>query len=99
MELARPLTDADSVVRPVWLDTVVVKLVDVETMTLYVAAFVAVPQLKVSEVGWFVAPFDGDESAGPAYGMAPTLIAPVIRNAAAKEAIFNQERDITHPFL
>jgi hypothetical protein len=51
MELARPLTDADSVVRPVWLDTVVVKLVDVETMTLYVAAFAAVPQVKVSEVG------------------------------------------------
>jgi hypothetical protein len=51
-------------VRPVWFDTVVAKLVDVDTRTLYVAAPVAVPQLRVGEVDWFAAPFVGDAREG-----------------------------------
>jgi hypothetical protein len=57
---ARPLTDAERPVRLVWLDTVDVKVDDVDTRTWYVAAPVAVPQLRVGEVDWFVALFVGD---------------------------------------
>jgi hypothetical protein len=60
---ARPLTDADRPATPLWLDTVVVKLADVDTRTLYDVAPVAVPQLKVNEVSWFVAPFVGETRA------------------------------------
>jgi len=46
-----------------------------------------------------VAPFVGDESVGPTYTVALAPIAQAIRKAAANEALFNQERDIIHPFL
>ena len=50
MLFAKPLSDADKPATPLWLDTVVVKLVDVDTSTLYVAAPVTVLQLRLGEV-------------------------------------------------
>ena len=59
MLFARPLTDADRPATPVWLITVVVKLDTLDTRTLYVAAPVTVPQLRVGEVSWLTALFEG----------------------------------------
>jgi hypothetical protein len=53
-------------VTPVWLDTVVVKPDDVDISTLYDVAPETAPQFMVSEVSWFVAPFDGDTRDGGA---------------------------------
>jgi hypothetical protein len=50
MLFTRLLTDAERPVRLVWLDTVVVKVDDVDTNTLYDVAPVTVPQFKVSEI-------------------------------------------------
>ena len=60
---ARPLIDADRPATPVWLTIVDVKVDNAETCTLYDVAPVAVPQLKVNEVSWFVAPFVGETRA------------------------------------
>ena len=64
MLFARPLTDADRPATPLWLDTVVVKLADVDTRTLYDVAPVAVLQFRVTAVNWFVTLFEGDASTG-----------------------------------
>jgi hypothetical protein len=65
---ARPLTDAERPATPVWLDTVVVKLADADTRTLYVVAPVTVPQVRVGEVAWFAALSAGEESVGDTGG-------------------------------
>jgi hypothetical protein len=70
---ARPLTVAESVVRLVWLVTVVAKLVDVDTRTLYDVAPAIVPQLRVNEVDWLTALFVGAASVG-APGVEMTVV-------------------------
>ena len=66
--MTRPLfTEAERpVVIPVWLNTIVAKLDDVDTTTLYFDAPVAELQLRVSEVGWLIAPFVGNARDGTA---------------------------------
>ena len=73
MLFARPLTVADRPAIPLWLDTVVVKLVDVDTSTLYVAAPATVLQLRVGEVDWLTALFEGKASVG-APGVEMTVV-------------------------
>jgi len=70
---ARPLTVAESVVRLVWLDTVVAKLVDVDTRTLYDVAPATVLQLRVGEVDWLTALFNGNARYG-ATGVAMIVV-------------------------
>ena len=53
MLFARSLSEAEAAVRPVWLDTVVAKFAAVDTMRLYDAALVTVPQVRVGEVEAF----------------------------------------------
>jgi hypothetical protein len=66
--LTRPLlTVAEApVVIPVWLDTAVPKLDDVDTMTLYFAAPAVAFQLKVGVNDWLIAPFVGNARDGTA---------------------------------
>jgi hypothetical protein len=61
---ARPLTVAESVVRPVWLDTVEPKFDTLDTRILYDVPPVTVLQLKVGEVAWLVALSVGETSVG-----------------------------------
>ena len=53
-------------VRPLAPNAVLPKFTSVDTWTLYVAAPVTVLQLRISEVSWFVAPFEGEASIGAA---------------------------------
>jgi hypothetical protein len=64
--LTRPLlTVAEApVVIPVWLNTVVPKLGDVDTMTLYIDAPAVAFQLRVGVNDWLTAPFVGNASEG-----------------------------------
>jgi hypothetical protein len=58
------MSEAEATVRPDWLDTVVAKFAAVDTMRLYDAAPVTVPQLRLSEIGWLTAPLVGAERVG-----------------------------------
>ena len=66
--MTRPLlTVAEApVVIPVWLNTAVPKLDDVDTMTLYFAAPAVAFQLKVGVNDWLIAPFVGNARDGTA---------------------------------
>jgi len=64
--LARPITEPEATVRPVWLDTVVAKLAAVDTINVYDAAPVTVPHVNVGEVGSFTVPLVGVASVGTA---------------------------------
>ena len=61
---ARPLREADTPVRPVWLDTVVAKFAAVDTIRLYDAALATVPHVRVGEVRTFTEPLVGVARAG-----------------------------------
>ena len=64
MLFAKLLSDTDTPVRPDWLDTVVAKFAAVDTITLYDAAPVTVPQVRVGEVEAFAVPLVGVASVG-----------------------------------
>lgn len=51
-------------VRPVWLNTVVAKFIELETETPYDTAPAMVFQLRVDEIDWYVAPLGGEDSIG-----------------------------------
>ncbi len=59
VRFARPLSEADTPVRPSWLDTVVAKFDAVDTMTLYDVAVADDPQFMVIEIGSLTVPLDG----------------------------------------
>ncbi len=61
---ARPLTEAETPVIPVWLETVVAKVELVETRALYDVAPVDAVQDMVREVARPTAPLVGEASAG-----------------------------------
>ncbi len=67
---ARPLTEAETPVIPVWLETVVAKVELVETRALYDVAPVDAVQDMVREVARPLAPFVGEASAGAPGGAA-----------------------------
>ena len=64
VRFARPLSEADTPVRPSWLDTVVAKFDAVDTMTLYDVAVADDPQFMVIEIGSLTVPLDGLARAG-----------------------------------
>ena len=62
--LPRPESEADVEVIPVWLETVVAKVGEVDTCMVYDAASADAVQLSASEVLSPVAPFSGAASTG-----------------------------------
>ncbi len=66
MRFARPLSEADTPVRPDWLDTVVAKFDAVDTITLYDVAVADDPQFIVIEIGSLTVPLDGLARVGTA---------------------------------
>ena len=82
MLFARPLADAERPATSVWLHIVVVKLVDVDTRMVYVAAPVTVPQLRVGEVDSPVLPLEGEVSVG-----APGIATIVVKLHAADQFV------------
>ena len=60
----RPETAWEVEVMPLWSTTVEPKSEEVETCTRYEVAPEAAFQLRVKEVAWLMAPFEGEDSVG-----------------------------------